>query len=90
MKGMPPQLLGNALIPAAISDPNRGLARMLDRIRVYQAWARQKGAADWPAGPAGRLGRSRNELAGNSRPESERRRGASAITAGISGSDCER
>ena len=38
----PPQLLGNALIPTAISDPNKGLARMLQRIRVYQAWARRK------------------------------------------------
>ena len=40
---MPPQLLGNALIPTAIQDPNKALARMLLRIRPYQAWARRGG-----------------------------------------------
>jgi hypothetical protein len=59
----PPQLLGNALIPTAISDPNRGLARMLDRIRVYQAWAGKKGTglARWSCGEIGKVA---NELAG--------------------------
>lgn len=42
---LPPQLLGNALIPTAIHDPNKALARMLLRIRPYQAWA-QRGGKD--------------------------------------------
>jgi hypothetical protein len=56
-KDMPPQLLGNALIPTAISDPNRGLARMLLRIRVYQAWAGKEGTplARWSCGEMGRI-----------------------------------
>jgi hypothetical protein len=63
-KDTPPQLLGNALIPTAISDPNKGLARMLQRIRIYQAWARgQKGTglARWSCGEMGKIA---NELAG--------------------------
>jgi hypothetical protein len=55
---MPPQLLGNALIPTEISDPNKGLARMLQRIRVYQAWARGKkgtGLARWSCGEMGKI-----------------------------------
>ncbi len=60
---MPPQLLGNALIPTAISDPNKGLARMLQRIRVYQAWARGKkgtGLARWSCIEMGKIA---NEVA---------------------------
>ncbi|MCL5744231.1 MAG: hypothetical protein M1541_09955 [Acidobacteria bacterium] len=60
---MPPQLLGNALIPTAISDPNKGLARMLQRIRVYQAWARGKkgtGLARWSCSEMGKIA---NEVA---------------------------
>ena len=53
----PPQLLGNALIPTAIGDPNRGLARMLDRIGPYQAWARRKGTglARWSCSEMGKI-----------------------------------
>jgi hypothetical protein len=61
---LPPQLLGNALIPTAIADPNKGLARMLQRIRVYQAWARGKagtGLARWSCGEMGKIA---NEVAG--------------------------
>lgn len=61
---LPPQLLGNALIPTAISSPNKGLARMLQRIRVYQAWARGKkgtGLARWSCGEMGKIA---NEVAG--------------------------
>ncbi len=55
---MPPQLLGNAMIPTAIQDPNKGLARMLRRICVYQAWARGKkgtGLARWAWGEMGKI-----------------------------------
>jgi len=53
----PPQLLGNSLIPTAIGDPNRGLARMLDRIGPYQAWARRKGTglARWSCNEMGKI-----------------------------------
>jgi len=51
----PPQLLGNSLIPTAISDANKGLARMLLRIRPYQAWAKKSGTglARWTLGEIG-------------------------------------
>jgi hypothetical protein len=55
---MPPQLLGNALIPTAIQDPNKGLARMRQRLCVYQAWARGKkgtGLARWACGEMGKI-----------------------------------
>jgi hypothetical protein len=55
---MPPQLLGNALISTAIQDPNKGFARMRQRICVYQAWARGKkgtGLARWACGEMGRI-----------------------------------
>jgi hypothetical protein len=64
---IPPQLVGNALIPTAISDPNKGLARMLQRIRVYQAWARGKkgtGLARWSCAEMGRIA---DDLAGKLR-----------------------
>jgi len=38
-KNVPPQLIGNALIPAALDNPESGLARLFERLRVYQAWA---------------------------------------------------
>ncbi len=62
-KDMPPQLLGNALIPTAISDANKGLARMLLRIRVYQAWARGKDGTPLARWSCGEMGRIANELA---------------------------
>jgi hypothetical protein len=55
---MPPQLLGNALIPTAIHDANKALARMLLRIRPYQAWAKGKsgtGLARWSCGEMGKI-----------------------------------
>ena len=46
---VPPQLLGNALIPVTLNDPADGLARLAERIRIYQAWAVQQrgGLAGW-------------------------------------------
>jgi hypothetical protein len=55
---MPPQLLGNALLPTAIGDPKKGFARMLLRVRVYQAWARGKdgtGLARWAWAEMGKI-----------------------------------
>jgi hypothetical protein len=54
----PPQLLGNALIPTAVGDPRKGLARMLHRFRPYQAWARSpkgSGLAKWTCGEMGKI-----------------------------------
>ncbi len=36
---IPPQLIGNALMPSAIDNPVRGLARLRERLMIYQAWA---------------------------------------------------
>ncbi|MBK5291613.1 MAG: hypothetical protein JJE04_08065 [Acidobacteriia bacterium] len=55
---LPPQLLGNALIPTAISNLNKGLARTSQRLRVYQAWARGKkgtGLARWSCSEMGKI-----------------------------------
>jgi hypothetical protein len=64
-KSVPPQLLGNALIPTAVADPSKGLARMLERIRVYKAWAQsteeETGLARWSLGEIGKIA---NELTG--------------------------
>jgi hypothetical protein len=55
---MPPQLLGNALMPTAIRDPQKGLARMRQRLAVYQAWARGPkgtGLAKWSLAEMGKV-----------------------------------
>ena len=55
---MPPQLLGNALVPTALQDPNKGLARMCQRICVYKAWARGRngtGLARWSCAEMGKI-----------------------------------
>jgi hypothetical protein len=46
---LPPQLLGNAMLPTTLTDPRRGIANMSNRLRVYQAWAatRGTGLARW-------------------------------------------
>ncbi|MEW6352089.1 MAG: hypothetical protein AB1646_23810 [Thermodesulfobacteriota bacterium] len=36
---IPPQLLGNSLMPSLMDNPERGLARLSDRLRIYQGWA---------------------------------------------------
>jgi hypothetical protein len=54
---VPPQLLGNGLLATAVRSPRKGLAEMLHRIRVYQAWARTEGTplARWVLGEMGRI-----------------------------------
>ena len=54
---IPPQLLGNALLPTAVASPKKGLSHMLNRIRVYQAWAVKSGSglARWTLGEIGTL-----------------------------------
>ena len=36
---LPPQLMGNELLPIVSEKPLEGLVRLKDRIRIYQAWA---------------------------------------------------
>lgn len=36
---VPPQLIGNALMPVALDNPAAGLARLSERMAIYQAWA---------------------------------------------------
>jgi hypothetical protein len=61
---LPPLLLGNALMPTAIADPNKGFARMTHRLRPYQAWARTRGSglARWACAQMGEIA---SEIAGN-------------------------
>jgi hypothetical protein len=61
---MPPQLLGNALMPTAMCHPNKGLARMLQRVRVYQAWARGKNGTVLARWSCAEMGKIANEVAG--------------------------
>ncbi len=35
----PPRLLGNSLMPTALENPTAGLARLSERLLVYQGWA---------------------------------------------------
>jgi len=36
---IPPQLLGNSLMRTALENPAKGLARLTERLTVYQGWA---------------------------------------------------
>ncbi len=56
-KQIPPQLLGNALLPAVVANPQTGLAQMIHRLRVYRAWAEKAGTglARWCVAEMGRL-----------------------------------
>ena len=50
--------MGNALIPTVMTSPQKGLARMLQRIRIYHAWARSKegtGLARWSFAEMGKI-----------------------------------
>ena len=38
-KSIPPQLVGNALMPTALEEPVKALSMLSQRILPYQAWA---------------------------------------------------
>ncbi len=38
-KDIPPQLMGNAMMPIAIDNPEQGIARLNERLMIYKAWA---------------------------------------------------
>ena len=69
--GMPRQLIGNAAMSVALGNPVAGLARLADRILIYQSWAiTAPTSATRLAGWAlGQYGRTAGELAGLDLPE---------------------
>lgn len=57
---LPPQLLGNAYLMTALDNPERALAQICERIRIYQAWANTfqgmgAGLAHWMLGEMGKV-----------------------------------
>ena len=36
---IPSQLIGNAMMPIAIDNPEKGIARLNERLMIYKAWA---------------------------------------------------
>ena len=57
---IPPQLIGNSLMRTAMEDPQKGLARLLERMTVYQGWANtaqegELGLAKWTLGRFGQV-----------------------------------
>ena len=54
---IPRQLLGNSMIPAAVQEPHKALARMRQRLCVYQSWAKTRGdgLARWACLEMGKL-----------------------------------
>lgn len=57
--GLPRQLIGNAAMSVAMDDPTAGLARLSERILIYQAWANTAsgdiGYAGWALGEYRRI-----------------------------------
>jgi hypothetical protein len=51
-------------MPTAVADPSKGLARVRERIRVYQAWARGKNGTPLARWSLGEMGGIANELTG--------------------------
>ena len=57
---VPPQLIGNALMHTALDNPTKGLARLSERLLIYQAWATKVqgddvGLAKWVLGQMGQV-----------------------------------
>jgi hypothetical protein len=57
--GIPPQLIGNSLMPAAADNPEDAIDRLRERINIYQAWAKGEGEerklARWAVGQIGQI-----------------------------------
>lgn len=45
---IPPQLIGNALMPAAADNPEGAIDRLRERINIYQAWATKTSGEEAP------------------------------------------
>ena len=57
---IPPQLLGNALMPVAAANPEDAIARLGERLNIYKAWAdkmqgEQYALAKWAVGQMGEV-----------------------------------
>ncbi|MCG6551069.1 MAG: type I-C CRISPR-associated protein Cas8c/Csd1 [Candidatus Magnetominusculus sp. LBB02] len=62
---IPPQLIGNALMPSAVENPERALARLWSRLLVYQAWANKVQGEEYKLVKwiLGQIGKVCNDLA---------------------------
>jgi hypothetical protein len=63
----PPQLIGNALMSSTVDNPMRGLARLSERLTIYQAWANTArgddlGLAKWALNQMGSVSRELVDL----------------------------
>lgn len=65
---VPPQLIGNALVPVAAESPRAAIDRLRERLTVYQAWATQASSSEdgdklagWLLGQIGRVCRELSE-----------------------------
>jgi len=72
---VPPQLLGNSLMRIALDSPAKGLARLTERLPVYQGWATTFAGNDKETlvkvrGVLARMGEVSMELADKALPES--------------------
>lgn len=69
---VPPQLVGNALMPAALEQPTQALAILSQRILPYQAWAKSSQGEDARLSKylLAEMGRLTQELASHSLPTS--------------------
>jgi hypothetical protein len=66
-KDTPPQLIGNTIMPVALESPAAGLARLSERIPIYQAWANtvsgdSVGLAKWALQQLGKAAGELGEL----------------------------
>jgi hypothetical protein len=57
---IPPQLIGNALMPAAADNPEDAIDRLRERMNIYQAWAIKSSGeeyrlAKWAVGQMGEI-----------------------------------
>lgn len=57
---IPPQLIGNALMPAAADNPEDAIDRLRERMNIYQAWANtavgeEYRKANWALGQMGEI-----------------------------------
>jgi hypothetical protein len=67
-KEIPPQLIGNALMSTAVDNPERGLARLTERLMIYEAWANKAQGdeyrlAKWTLGQFGQVSTELAKLA---------------------------
>lgn len=64
---IPPQLIGNSLMTTALDNPEKGLARLSERLPIYQAWAQKAqgddaGLAKWALSELGEVSSQLKEL----------------------------